>query len=534
MTSSPEGSTAVSDHDAEDLAAFGYPQQLRRRLGAYASFAAGFSFVSILTTVFQLFAFGFSFGGAAFFWTWPLVFGGQLLVAACFAELAARWPISGCIYQWSRRLTNPTWGWFTGWFMLIAQIVTISAAAIALQVVLPVLWSGFQLVPGDPSLATSTGATNAVILGSILIAATTLINALGVRLMSRINSIGVTLELIGATALIALLFTHAERSPAAVLHRTGAPTGGYLGLFLISALMAAYVMVGFDSAGELSEETRDPRRNAPTAIIRALLASGIGGGLLVLAGILAAPSLTNGQLATGGLPYVLTSRLGTTVGKVFLADVGIAICVATLAIQTAATRNAFSMARDRVLPFSASLARVNSRTGTPIMPAILTGVLAAAVLLVNVGQPALFTNLTSVCIVMLYGAYLMVTLPLLRARLTGALPASTGRTAAGQPLFSLGRFGVPVNLAAVVYGGLMMVNIGWPRASVYDAAGGHWYLQWFSVLFVGGSLGLGVVAWLRHRSEGAAPARAPRPALVRAQGALRDRARAQADLAAAE
>src|ERR1700709_554646 len=99
--------------DAHDLAGFGYPQQLHRKLGAYASFAAGFSFVSILTTVFQLFAFGFSFGGAAFFWTWPLVFGGQLLVAACFAELAARWPISGCIYQWSRRLTNPTWGWFT-------------------------------------------------------------------------------------------------------------------------------------------------------------------------------------------------------------------------------------------------------------------------------------------------------------------------------------------------------------------------------------------------------------------------------------
>src|SRR5439155_8031912 len=85
---------ASEARDAQDLARFGYPQQLRRRLGSYASFAAGFSFVSILTTVFQLFGFGFSFGGASFFWTWPLVFGGQLLVALCFAELAARYPIS--------------------------------------------------------------------------------------------------------------------------------------------------------------------------------------------------------------------------------------------------------------------------------------------------------------------------------------------------------------------------------------------------------------------------------------------------------
>jgi amino acid transporter len=107
------------EDDARDLAGFGYEQQLHRKLGAYASFASGFSFVSILTTVFQLFAFGFAFGGGAFFWTWPLVFAGQLLVALNFAELAAHYPIAGCIYQWSRRLSTGTTGWFAGWTMLV-------------------------------------------------------------------------------------------------------------------------------------------------------------------------------------------------------------------------------------------------------------------------------------------------------------------------------------------------------------------------------------------------------------------------------
>src|SRR3954465_9570646 len=296
--------------DAQDLAGFGYPQQLRRRLGSYASFAAGFSFVSILTTVFQLFGFGFSFGGASFFWTWPLVFAGQLLVALCFAELAARYPISGCIYQWARRLSTPTWGWFAGWVMLIAQIVTVAAAAIALQVVLPTLWSSFQLVGSDPSLASSDGATNAVLLGVILITFTTIINAIGVGLMSRINVIGVTCELVGVVALVILLFTHAERGPSAVLHQTGAAPGGYFGVFIISALMAAYVMVGFDSAGELAGETKDPprtgararRRGGPRAFSRGWGASGAGGGLLLRAAIMAAPSLTNGDRAAGALP----------------------------------------------------------------------------------------------------------------------------------------------------------------------------------------------------------------------------------------
>jgi hypothetical protein len=55
------------------------------------------------------------------------------------------------------------------------------------------------------------------------------------------------------------------------------------------------------------------------------------------------------------------------------------------------------------------------------------------------------------------------------------------------------------------------------------------------VVFVVATLAVGVLAWLRHRSESApAAARAPRPAVLRARAALRDRARVQAELAATE
>jgi urea carboxylase system permease len=481
----------VEAHDAEDLAGFGYPQQLRRRLGSYASFAAGFSFVSILTTVFQLFSFGYSFGGPAFFWTWPLVFAGQFLVALCFAELAARYPISGCVYQWSRRLSTGLTGHFAGWTMLIGQVVSVSAAAIALQVVLPSIWSGFQLVGGDPTLTTRTGATNAVLVGAILIALTTVVSAIGVRVMSLINSIGVTCELVGVAVLIALLFAHEKRGPGVVLHTEGVQgSGSYVWPFLVSALMAAYVMYGFDSAGELSEETRSPRRTAPRAILKALAVSGVGGALLLIGALMAAPSLTDGGLATGGLPYVVTSRLGSGLGKALLVDVAIAICVCTLAIQTAASRLMYSMARDGALPGAARLAKVSPRTGTPVLPTVLIGVAAIAVLGVNVGQAQLFTALTSVAVVIVYLAYLLVTVPLLLRRLKG-LPQ------AGEGQFSLGRFGLPVNLLAVAYGAFMVVNMGWPRSEVYDPAGGHWYLKYFALLFCGVA---GLIGWLMYRA----------------------------------
>src|SRR5436309_13091542 len=81
--------------DSADLAAFGYRQRLDRTLGGFSSFAAGFSYLSILTGLPQLFYLGYGAGGPAFFWTWPVVFLGQFLVALCFAELAASYPLAG-------------------------------------------------------------------------------------------------------------------------------------------------------------------------------------------------------------------------------------------------------------------------------------------------------------------------------------------------------------------------------------------------------------------------------------------------------
>jgi hypothetical protein len=64
MTAVPP-TVAAQNPDSGDLTSLGYKQELHRGLGPFASFASGFSFVSILTTVFQLFIIGFGFGGPA-------------------------------------------------------------------------------------------------------------------------------------------------------------------------------------------------------------------------------------------------------------------------------------------------------------------------------------------------------------------------------------------------------------------------------------------------------------------------------------
>jgi urea carboxylase system permease len=529
MTSAPSAPPFTAQPaEHADLARFGYKQELHRRVGAFASFAAGFSFVSILTTVFQLFFLGYGFGGAAFFWTWPVVFAGQLLVALNFSTLAARFPISGAIFQWSSRLAGQTFGWFTGWVMIIGQILTVAAAAIALQAVLPSIWSGFQFIGGpgaDASPTSTTGAENAVVLGLVLLMITTTINIIGVRLMSVVNSTGVVLEILGVIAIVITLLAHVKRGPGVLLHTTGAaPTPGspYIWAWLASGLMASYVMVGFDSAGELSEETHAPRRITPRTIIRALAVSGVGGALLLISALMAAPSLTNGDLASVGLPYVLTSVMGPVAGRIMLVDVTIAICVCTLACQTSGSRMMFSMARQRALPFHKTLGKVDPRTGAPIVTSIVVGTGAALALVVNLGQSAVFTALSSLCIAMLYLAYLGVTGPLLLDRIRryrAGAPAETGTDETGRPLFSLGRWGMPLNVIAVVYQVIAIINLAWPRRSVYDLTGHTWWLQWSAVLFIALTLAIGALVHRRLRENAAeipVARTAAEPALERA------------------
>ena len=169
--------------DSRELANFGYKQELDRSLGSFSSFAAGFSYISILTGVFQLFAFGFAFAGPGVWWTWLVVFSGQFAVALCFAEMAGQFPLAGSVYQWSKYIASDFTSWMAGWIMIIGAIVTVAAVAVALQVILPQVTTWFQFI-GDKSNAgsyiTVDGAKNAILLGTILVCFTTTVNMIGV------------------------------------------------------------------------------------------------------------------------------------------------------------------------------------------------------------------------------------------------------------------------------------------------------------------------------------------------------------------
>src|ERR1700680_905503 len=150
----PQG--AGLTEDSQELAGFGYKQELDRSLGSFSAFAAGFSYISILTGVTALFGTGYGFAGPGVWWTWPVVIVGQSLVALCFMELAAQYPIAGSVYQWAKQLSGPFGSWMTGWIYIVAAIVTIAAVAVDWQVVLPQITTKLQFF----GTAADAGFTN--------------------------------------------------------------------------------------------------------------------------------------------------------------------------------------------------------------------------------------------------------------------------------------------------------------------------------------------------------------------------------------
>jgi amino acid transporter len=179
-----------------------------------------------------------------------------------------------------------------------------------------------------------------------------------------------------------------------------------------------------------------------------------------------------------GLPYIVKQALGNTTGNVFLIDSALAITVCTLAVCTACIRMLFSMARDGRLPFGSQVARVSGRARVPIVPALFVGFWALVILVVNIANQHAFVTLTSVAIIMFYLPYLGVTAAMLRRRMRGEWPRPDH-----GPYFNLGRFGMPINAIAVVYGAVVAFNIAWPREAVY----GTGVYRFGAYIFIGAS-----------------------------------------------
>src|SRR5260370_4357562 len=266
--------------DVQDLARFGYKQELRRALGVYSSFAVAFSYISPSTGIFTLFILGISLAGGFFWWSWPIVVIGQLLIGMKFAEVSSHFPVAWSVYQWTKYLSNSSYSWFTGWIYLSAGVLTIAAGVATVPLVLiPLLNNVFGTSIGT-DFATERNVAALVLLS------TTLLSIFGVRLVAIVNNTGVVFEILGMVvfALILVLFYHHQSvSVFTDTSYLGSGFNNQAGTFLAAMFMSLFVIYGFDTASTLAEETKNPLREAPRAVIASIDGHAIIGAIFLFA-----------------------------------------------------------------------------------------------------------------------------------------------------------------------------------------------------------------------------------------------------------
>ncbi|MDV3129461.1 APC family permease [Mycobacterium sp. 21AC1] len=427
---------------AEDakLAELGYTQKLDRSVGTLASFAIGFATISATTAVFTGFGAGYFTAGAPFVWT--LLLAGAVFALWTFiaADLTAKLPLAGYSYQWISRINGPDLAWFTGFIALMGWVCGMTGVGFILSGYLGGLfgWSMTQ--------------STQILLAIAVVFVCVLINIYGVRFATMVNNIGVSLELVitvGATALIAIIAFSAPENhqPISVLF-TGGETGdkdSYLLAWLAAALGPFFGLIGVESGADVAEETKDARRVVPRTMFYALVTSIVIELAMYIVYVLAIKDVAAVEANSAApIEEIITQQAGPLVTKIVVAIALTNILACLLANILVATRLAYSMARDNMLPFSHLWRHVSPTRKTPTFAVIGLGCLSTLLLLSALVNEKAFNYIIGIASLLFFFVYILQTIGLLVGYRRGTIPT-------GEPgTFDLGRWRLPLYLTALV------------------------------------------------------------------------------------
>ena len=459
------------DEDAARLAALGYESEFKREMSLWANFSLGFTYLSPVVGIYTLFAFALATAGPPMIWSLLIVGVGQFLVALVFSEVVAQFPVAGGVYPWARRLWGKRWAWMTGWVYLVALLVTIASVSYGAGPFVAVL---FDLEP-------TVNMVIACALGVLVLA--TIINFGGTKVLSWAAILGFSAEIIGALVVgIWLLVAHREQNLGVLFDSFGTSGGGsYLPAFAAGALIGIYQYYGFEACGDMAEEVPDPGKRIPKAMRRTIYIGGAAATFVCLSLILSVadiPAVIAGE-DTDPVGTVLTEAFGATGSKIVIAIVLISFVSCAMSLQAAASRLAYSYGRDKMIFGSGLLSKFSQTRHVPPYSLIVAALVPALVIIGSKFSTDALTKIISFAALGIYIAFQMVVLAALRARMKGWKPSGK---------YQLGAWAWPVNIAALVYGVIAMLDMAWPRTPDVP-----WYDNWIVALSAAVVIGIGLI-----------------------------------------
>jgi amino acid transporter len=412
MNTESTAEAADISSDVKLLKSLGYAQELKRGMSGFSNFAISFSIICILAGGITSLQLGTSaVGGAAAGIVWPVGVVFSLMVALAMAQIASAYPTAGGLYHWSSILGGKGWGWATAWFNLLGLVFVTAAVNVGVYTLFTSLV--LPLFGIDPSKLTLLDQAVGVV---IITASHALFNHLGIKITSRLTDFsGYLIFAVSVLLMVTLLIFAPTHDFTRLFHFTnysGDPGGGVWPasthmsyLLLLAILWPAYTITGFDASAHTSEETVNAAVNVPKGIVRSVYLSGLFGWIMVIAIVIALPSIATGASQGGNIFFWLMDQVMPRWLKLPL-EIGVVISnyLCGLACVTSTSRMLYAFARDGGLP--PFLRKVSPKYGVPVGAIWAASTLAVASTLY---APA-YTTLTAACVIFLYISYIMPTM----------------------------------------------------------------------------------------------------------------------------
>ncbi|TVY14178.1 Amino-acid permease BAT1 [Lachnellula arida] len=442
--------STVAERDVDELAEFGYKQELKRDWGLMHNFGISFSIISVITGITTLFEYGLNTGGPGVMSVgWIVVSVFTLFVALGMAEIVSAIPTAGGPYYWAALLApskhSAYASWITGWFNFLGQVAVTTGISFGLAGLI----STTATVKSDyvPTAGRTIGIYAAVLISHATV------NTFGVHVLRYLNNSSIALHSLGVTAIaIAVLAKAPTHQSAKFVFATFYDGTGDPGwsvraspayVAACGALMSQYTLTGFDASAHLSEETRNASWSAPIGVISSVGFSSLFGFFVILSFLFSIQDFDD---------TVTSVRFSQPVLQIFVDVFGddgavvlmclIMICVwhCGLFSMTSNSRMMFAFARDGGIP--RFFHKVDARFSSPVRTVWLAATLSFCLALPSLGSSVAFAAATSIATI---GLYISYGIPILIGLIYGA------EFNARKGPFNLKMFSKPVAFVAVAW-----------------------------------------------------------------------------------
>ncbi|MDC0933531.1 APC family permease [Arcobacteraceae bacterium] len=299
----------------------------------------------------------------------------MLFTAGSYALMAYKYPSSGSSYTYVSRVFGERIGFLVGWTILLDYLF------------LPmVIWliGGIYLEAMAPGIPLWFWIVAFIVVTSGL-------NVIGFNVAKKVNLVLMLLQIAIIVAFCALAIMYINNSPEAI------PTpsmegfsGSNFTLIFSGAAIACYSFLGFDAVSTMAEETENPKKNVPKAI---LLVTFIGGVIFVISSYIlnmAFPDIS--VFAAESAAADIAMQVGGVVfSSIFVATLIIAQFTSGVSAQASASRLMFVMGRDGVLPKS-FFGKLHPSFKTPFFTILLVGFIGLLALKMDIATSTSFIN----------------------------------------------------------------------------------------------------------------------------------------------